>query len=144
MQGLTTPEGELVCLGAARVGFAHDLTGARTDGIVNAAADVEIAAGSGLPGRRRHRPHLDQAPHGQGVNGWGEKVNSALAKLRAVVERPYAELKRWPVLGRPRISLNRAIDVLHALFAITRRRSSLARGLPRLSSGAELPLLSFK
>ncbi|MFE7404231.1 transposase family protein [Streptomyces sp. NPDC057557] len=130
VQGLTTAEGELVYLGAARVGSTHDLTAARADGIVNAAcvADVEITTDSGYQGAGGTLRAPIKRPKGKGHNGWEKQANSALVKLRSAAERPFAELKRWRVLDRLRISPNRATDVLHALFAVTLQRSSLTRG----------------
>ncbi|WP_149178861.1 transposase family protein, partial [Streptomyces sp. TRM49041] len=67
-------------------------------------------------------------PQGKGHNGWEKKTNSAIAKLRAPVERPFAALKRWRVLDRLRISPNRATTAIHAVFVVMRQRASLAGG----------------
>jgi len=112
------------------IGSTHDLTAARADRIVNAAtaADVKITADNGHQGASGTARAPIKRPAGKGHNDWEKQANSALAKLRAVAERPFAELKRWRVLNRLRNSSNHATDVLRALFTITRQRSSLARG----------------
>lgn len=130
VQALATPEGELVFLGEARPGSTHDLTAARADGIVAAVteADVETTADSGYQGAGGTVRTPIKRPKGKGHNSWEKLANSALAKLRAAVEHPFAALKRWRVLDRLRISPNRVTKVVHAIFAATRQRLSLARG----------------
>lgn len=95
IQGLATAEGELLFLGQARPGSVHDLTAARADGIVGAAthADIEVTADSGYQGADGTIRALKRPP-GKGHNGWEKRANSALARLRAAVERPVATLKR--------------------------------------------------
>jgi hypothetical protein len=130
VQALATPDGELVFLGDAHPGSTHDLTAARADGIVDAvtAADVETTADSGYQGAGGTVRTPIKRPKGKGHNGWEKVANSALAKFRAPAERPFAELKRWRVLDRLRISPNRITKVVHGIFSATRQRSSLARG----------------
>ncbi|MFJ4487434.1 transposase family protein [Streptomyces diastaticus] len=130
VQALTTPEGELIFLGQARPGSTHDLSAARADGIVDAvtAAGVETTADSGYQGASGTVRTPIKRPNGKGRNGWEKHANSALARLRAALEHPFAALKRWRALDRLRISPNRTTTAIHAIFAVTRQRSSLARG----------------
>ena len=129
VQALTDTAGELVFLGEARLGSAHDLTGARADGIIAAVtdADVETTADSGYQGAGGCVRTPIKRPAGKGHNGWEKQANTALAKLRAPVERGFAALKRWRILDRARISPNRITTLLHALFVIHRKRASLTR-----------------
>ncbi|MDK1475313.1 transposase family protein [Streptomyces sp. 549] len=130
VQGLTDTSGELLFLGEARPGSTHDLTAARADGIIAAVADadIETTADAGYQGAGGTVRTPIKRPKGKGHNGWEKLANTALAKLRAPVERGFAELKRWRVLDTLRISPNRITNLLHALLVIHRKRASLARG----------------
>ncbi|MGQ5597281.1 transposase family protein [Streptomyces sp. ESR1.13] len=72
VQALTDTTGELVFLGEARPGATHDLTGARTDGIVEAVtdADIETTADSGYQGAGGCVRIPIKRPAGKGHNGW--------------------------------------------------------------------------
>lgn len=129
LQGLTTTAGDLVFLGEARTGSTPDITAARADGIIAAVteADVETTADSGYQGAGGAMRTPAKRPKGKGLNGWEKRANTALARLRAPVERAFAALKRWRVLVQVRISPNRIVLLLHAVFVIHLKRSSLAR-----------------
>lgn len=129
VQALTSTAGDLLFLGEARPGSTHDLTAARADGIIQAVADadVETTADSGYQGAGGTVRTPIKRPKGKGHNGWEKLANTALARLRGPVERPFATLKRWRVLDRLRISPNRVTDLIHALHAVIQKRSSLAR-----------------
>jgi hypothetical protein len=128
-QALTTTTGELVFLGDARAGSTPHITAARAEGIIAAVteADVETTADSGYQGAGGAARTPAKRPQGKGLNGWEKRANTALARLRAPVERAFAALKRWRVLERVRISPNRITPLLHAVFVIHLKRSSLAR-----------------
>ncbi|MGW2565353.1 transposase family protein [Streptomyces sp. NPDC001537] len=79
-----------------------------------------------LPGRQRMRTHPDQAPKGE-AQRVGEAGPDRLARLRAPVERAFAELKRWRVLERVRISPSRIASLARAVFVIHREQRSLTR-----------------
>ncbi|WP_093804099.1 transposase family protein [Streptomyces sp. Wb2n-11] len=123
VQALAAPEGELVLLGGARPGSTHDLTAARADGIVEAvtAADVETTADSGYQGAGGTVRTPIKHPRGKGHNGWERQADSALAKPRAAAEHPLAQLKRWRVLDRLRISPNKATGITHAVRSSRQR-----------------------
>jgi hypothetical protein len=129
VQALTTPDGECVYLGPAHPGATHDLSAARTDGIIQAVTDagVETIADSGYQGAGGTVRTPIKRPKGKGNNGFEKQANSALAKLRAPAEHPFAALKRWRILDRVRISPNHTTTLIDALFTIHRKRSSLAR-----------------
>lgn len=129
LQGITDTGGELLFLGQARPGSTHDLTAARADGIVQAVtdADIETTADAGYQGAGGTVRTPIKRPKGKGHNSWEKLANTTLARLRAPVERAFAQLKRWRVLDKVRISPNRVTTLLHALFVIHRKRASLAR-----------------
>jgi len=129
LQALTTTTGELVFLGQARPGSTADITAARACGIIEAVteADVETTADSGYQGAGGTVRTPAKRPQGKGLNGWEKRANTAMARLRAPVERAFAALKRWRVLERVRISPNRITSLLYAIFVTHLKRSSLAR-----------------
>jgi hypothetical protein len=129
VQALTDVHGELVFLGQARPGSTPDLPAARADGIITAVtqADVETAADLGYLGAAGTVRTPVRRPRGKGHNGHEKRGNCAHAKLRAPVERAFAALKRWRILDLVRISPNRITTLLHAILAVTQKRSSLAR-----------------
>lgn len=129
VQALSTLDGELLFLGEARPGSVHDLAAARADHITDAVTDagIETIADSGYQGAGGTIRTPIKRPAGKSHNGWERLANTALARLRAPAERPFAQLKRWRVLDRLRISPNRATAALRALVTVTRERSSLAR-----------------
>ncbi len=114
-----------------RVNGAADagITAARHDGIIEAVtdADVETTADSGYQGAGGTVYTPVKRPVGKGHNGWEKQANTALARLRAPVERAFAQLKQWRVLQRVRISPNRITALVHAIFVIHREQQSLAR-----------------
>jgi hypothetical protein len=85
-----------------------------------------------IPRHRRHGPHSDQAPQGQGTQRLGEdgqlRVGQAPRPGRAALRRTQALAHTQPTADRLRISPNRITKVVHAIFSVTRQRSSLARG----------------
>jgi hypothetical protein len=129
VQALTTPEAECVYLGPTHPGSVHDLTAARDDDIIQAVTDanIETTADSGYQGAGGTVRTPIKRPKGKGHNGFEKQANSALSQLRAAAEHPFAALKRWRILDRVRISPNRIITLIRALFVIHRERSSLAR-----------------
>lgn len=129
VQALTGTGGELLFLGDARPGCTHDLTAARQDGIVDAVleADIETIADSGYQGAGGTVRTPVKRPKGKGHNGFEKRANAAHARLRVPVERGFAVLKRFHILDRLRISPARVTTLLHAILAIIRKRSSLAK-----------------
>jgi hypothetical protein len=132
VQGVTDTGGEVQFLGEARPGCMHDLAEARADGIIEAVTDAEVEtiADSGYQGACGTVRTPIKRPKGKGHNGFEKQANSALAKLRAPVERGFAMsavLKRFHILDRLRISPNRATTLLRAILTIIQRRPSLAR-----------------
>jgi hypothetical protein len=107
-------------------GSTHDLTAARTVGLIDAltTAQVMVFADKGYQGaggtiripfkRHRHRPRLSRAQ---------KDVNRAHARIRAVGERAVATLKAWKILAKVGCCPHRittivqAITVLHAIEA---------------------------
>ena len=129
VQALTDTGGDLVFLGQARPGSVHDLTEARDDGIVDAvtAAGIETIADSGYQGAGGTVRTPVKRPKRKGHNGFEKRANAAHARLRVPVERAFAVLKRYRILDRVRLSPCRVTTLLHAILAVTQKRSSLAK-----------------
>jgi dienelactone hydrolase len=120
-QVIADPAGRLVWVSAALPGSTHDLTAARTHGIVDAlaAANVMTFADKAYQGaggtvrtpfkRHRHRPVLS---HNQ------KEVNRAHARIRGIGERAIATLKTWKLLAKLHCCPRRGTALLAAIFAL--------------------------
>jgi hypothetical protein len=121
VQILADPAGRLVWASPALPGATHDLTAARTVGLIDAltSADVATFADKGYQGaggsirtpfkRHRHRPWLSR----------GQKdVNRAHARMRALGERAIATLKAWKVLTKLRCCPRRATPIVQAILVL--------------------------
>lgn len=129
VQALTDTDGELVFLGATRPGCMHDFSAAREDGIIDAVttADIETIADNGYQGAGSTVRTPIKHSTGNGHNGFEKRANAAHPRLRVSVERGFAVLKRFHVLDRLRINPNRATGLVQTIFAIIRKRASLAK-----------------
>ena len=113
--------GRLVWASPALPGSVHDLTAARTHGIIDAltSADVMTFADKGYQGargsvrtpfkRRRFRPKLSRRQ---------KAVNRAHAKIRARGERAIATLKTWKILVKLRCCPRRATALVQAILVL--------------------------
>ncbi|MFI1995321.1 transposase family protein [Actinoplanes sp. NPDC020271] len=113
--------GRLVWASAALPGWTHDLTAARTHGIIDAltSADVMTFADKGYQGargsvrtpfkRRRFRPKLSRRQ---------KTINRAHAKIRARGERAIATLKTWKILTKLRCCPRRATAIVQAILVL--------------------------
>lgn len=121
VQVIADAAGRLVWASPALPGSAHDLTAARTHGIVAALtrADGMTFADKGYQGacgsvrtpfkRRRFRPKLSRRQ---------KAVNRAHAKIRARGERAIATLKTWKILTKRRCCPRRATANVPAILAL--------------------------
>ncbi|GIJ34993.1 DDE superfamily endonuclease [Micromonospora sediminimaris] len=123
VQVITDAAGRLVWASPALPGSVHDLTAARTHGIIEAltSADVMTFADKGYQAagasvrtpitRRRSRPKLSRRQ---------KAVNRAHAKIRACGERAIATLKTWKVLAKLRCCPRRATWLVQAILVLHR------------------------
>ncbi|XVQ06912.1 transposase family protein [Spirillospora sp. CA-255316] len=120
IQFLTDPHGELIWASAALPGSTHDLTAARTHGIIDGLTARAIAcyadkgylgAGGaiGTPYKRRTRRKLGKRK---------KLFNRHHAKARAVGERGAAALKSWHILRKARCSPSRMTAVVQAILTL--------------------------
>jgi hypothetical protein len=111
VQVIADCKGRLIWASSALPGAVHDLTAARTHGLIDALSSVNVMtfadkAYQGAGGtvrtpfkRRPHRPRLSRRQ---------KTVNRHHAKIRAVGERAVATLKGWKVLNKLRCCPRRA------------------------------------
>jgi hypothetical protein len=121
VQVIADAVGRLVWASAALPGATHDLTAARSHGIIDAltSADVTTFADKGYQGargtvrtpfkRRRFRPKLSRRQ---------KTVNRAHAKIRARGERAIATLKTWKILAKLRCCPRRATAIVQAILVL--------------------------
>ncbi|MFG3702870.1 transposase family protein, partial [Micromonospora sp. NPDC047620] len=121
VQVIADAAGRLVWASPALPGSIHDLTAARTHGIIEAltSADVMTFADKGYQGahgsvrtpfkRHRFRPKLSRRQ---------KAVNRAHAKIRARGERAIATLKTWKILVKLRCCPRRATTIVQAILVL--------------------------
>lgn len=117
VQVLTDPFGRLLWAPPALPGSTHDLTVARTHGIVEALAEAGLKCwadkayqGTGgsirVPFRGRH------------LKRWQRRHNSTHAKIRCLGEQAVATLKGWRLLRKLRCSTNRITAIVKAVLVL--------------------------
>lgn len=121
VQVIVDATGRLVWASPALPGSTHDLTVARTRGIIDAliSHDVMTFADKGYQGakgsvrtpfkRHRHRPKLSSRQ---------KAVNRSHAKIRALGERAIATLKHWKILAKLRCCPRRATAIAQAILVL--------------------------
>ncbi|MEV4691979.1 transposase family protein [Micromonospora echinospora] len=121
VQVIADCKGRLIWASPALPGAVHDLTAARTHGLIDTliSANVMTFADKAYQGadgsirtpfkRRRHRLRLSRRQ---------KTVNRHHAKIRAVGERAVATLKGWKILAKPRCCPRRAIVIIKAILAL--------------------------
>ncbi len=131
VQVVADPAGRLVWASAALPGSAHDLTAARTHGIIDALSsnDVTVFADKAYQGaggtirtpfkRHRHRPRLSRRQRA---------VNRSHARVRGIGERAVATLKTWKILNKLRCSPSRMTTIVQAILVLHHVENPIYRG----------------
>jgi hypothetical protein len=121
VQVIADAAGRLIWASPALPGAVHDVTAARTHGIIEAltSAAVMTFADKGYQGargsvrtpfkRRRFRPKLSRRQ---------KAVNRAHAKIRARGERAIATLKTWKILAKLRCCPRRTTAIVQAILVL--------------------------
>ncbi|MEU5485575.1 transposase family protein [Streptomyces mirabilis] len=117
IQVLTDPFGRLLWASPALPGSTHDLTAARTHGIVDALAEAGIKcwADKAYQGAGRH---VRVPFRGRRLKRWQRRHNTTHAKIRCVGEQAMATIKGWRLLRKLRCSTNRITDVVKAVLVL--------------------------
>lgn len=131
VQVIADAAGRLVWASAALPGSTHDLTAARTRGIIDALTSATVMtfadkAYQGAGGavrtpfkRHHHRPKLSARQ---------KAVNKAHARIRARYERAVATLKTWKLLTKLRCSPSRTTTIVQAILALHHVENPTYRG----------------
>lgn len=131
VQVIADAAGRLVWASPALPGAVHDVTAARTHGIVEALSSAEVMtfADKGYQGaggsvrtpfkRHRYRPKLSRRQ---------KAVNQAHARIRARGERAIAALKGWKVLAKLRCCPRRATAIVQAILVLHHVENPTYRG----------------
>lgn len=116
VQVLTDPFGRLLWASPALPGSTHDLTAARTHGIVDAlaAAGLKCWADKAYQGAGRHI----RVPFRGRLKRWKRRHNSSHAKIRCLGEQAMAVLKGWRLLRKLRCSPNRITNIVKAVLIL--------------------------
>jgi hypothetical protein len=121
VQVLADPAGRLVWASPGLSGATHDLTAARTHGLIEALTNLKVMtfadkAYQGAGGtvwtpfkRQPQRPRLSQRQR---------SVNRHHAKIRALGERAVATLKTWKVLTKLHCCPRRATAIVQAILVL--------------------------
>ncbi|MBK6043503.1 transposase family protein [Streptomyces sp. MBT55] len=117
VQVLTDPFGELLWASAALPGSTHDLTAARSHGILDAlaAAGLKCWADKAYQGAGQH---IRVPFRGRRLKRWKRRHNSSHAKIRCVGEQAMAVLKGWRLLRKLRCSTDRITDIVKAVLVL--------------------------
>lgn len=117
VQVLTDPFGRLLWGSAALPGSTHDLTAARSHGIVAAlaAAGLKCWADKAYQGAGRH---IRVPFRGRRLKRWKRRHNRSHAKIRCVGEQAIAFLKGWRLLRKLRCSTNPITDIVKAVLVL--------------------------
>jgi hypothetical protein len=119
LQVISAPDGEIVWVSGPLPGAVHDLTAARTWGIIRelATAALVVLADKGYHGAG---DHVRTPYRGRNKPAYQKEANRAHAQLRSPGERAHAQLKTWHILRKLRCcpwkagQLAKAIHVLQA------------------------------
>ncbi len=116
---LADPAGRPLWVPPAPPGSAHDLTAARSHGIIHALAAVDIPCradkahrGAGGPVRVPYHGKWHNLSPGQ------QAVNRSHARIRALGERAVPILKAWRLPRRPRCSTTRITDLTRTVLTL--------------------------
>ncbi|GAA0271440.1 transposase family protein [Streptomyces polychromogenes] len=124
VQVVTDPAGEVLRISPALPGRTHDLTAARTHGIIRICErqGVPILTDIAYQGAGPWVTTGLKRPPGGELTLTQRTVNRALAAARAPVERGMARLKSWQIFRRSRISPNRMTAITRAVLTLERQR----------------------
>ncbi|NUW05289.1 transposase family protein [Streptomyces sp. CAI 127] len=117
VQVLTDPFGWLLWASPALPGSVHDLTAARTHGIIDALATAELKCWADKA--YQEVGHLVRVPfRGRRLKRWQRRHNSTHAKIRCLGEQAMATLKGWRLLRKLRCSTNRITAIVQAVLVL--------------------------
>lgn len=117
VQVLNDPFGRLLWTSPALPGSVHDLTAARTHGIIGALATAELKCWADKA--YQGAGHLVRVPfRSRRLKRWQRRHNSTHAKIRCLGEQSMATLKGWRLLRKLRCSTNRITAIVQAVLVL--------------------------
>ena len=122
LQVIASPEGEILWVSGALPGSTHDLTAARTWGIIRAlaASGLVVLADKGYHGAGEP---LITPYRGRNKPASQKSANRSHARLRAPGERANAQLKTWHILRKLRCCPWRAGQLAKAIHVLQTREN---------------------
>ncbi|MFD7652865.1 transposase family protein [Actinosynnema sp. NPDC059797] len=121
VQVLADPAGRLVWASPALPGAVHDLTAARTHGLIDVLTEHEVTTfadkayqGAGGTVRTPFKRHATRPRLSRGQKA----VNRAHARIRALGERAVSLLKGWKILTKLRCCPRRATAIVAAILVL--------------------------
>ncbi|WP_228992000.1 transposase family protein [Streptomyces sp. DH8] len=123
VQILTDPFGRLLWASPALPGSTHDLTAARTHGIIDALAEAGVKCWADKAYQAAGRP-VRVPFRGRRLKRWMRRHNTIHAKIRCLGEQAMAPLKGWRLLRKLRCSTNRITDVVKAVLILHHHASA--------------------
>lgn len=124
---LTGPFGRLLWASPALPGAAHDLTAARSHGIVEALAAAGLKCWADKANQAAGL-HIRVPFRGRRLERWRRRHNSSPAKIRCVDEQAMAVLKGWRLLRKLRCSTNRITDIVKAVLVLYHASHEVGKG----------------
>ncbi|AGZ45508.1 IS5/IS1182 family transposase [Actinoplanes friuliensis] len=124
IQVVADPAGRLIWASPGLPGRTHDLTAARTHGLIDALTTAGVITFADRAYQSVQRPFITPYKKHKGrkvFTAWNKKFNRDHAAIRANGERANATLKQWKILTQIRCSPGRttpivqAIQVLHSV-----------------------------
>lgn len=117
VQVLTDPFGRLLWASPALPGSAHDLTAARTHGIVDALTDADLKYWADKAYQGAGGPI--QVPfRGRCLKRWQRRHNSTHAKICCLGEQAMATLMSWRLLRKLHCSTNHITAIIQAILVL--------------------------
>ncbi|WP_033338228.1 IS5/IS1182 family transposase [Catenuloplanes japonicus] len=120
VQTIASPQGEWVWASPALPGSTHDLTAARTHGIIEALdrENIDALADKAYLGApdNVHVPYRNE--RGRKLSAGEKTANRGHARLRAIGERANATLKQWKILTKLRSSPHRTTPIIQAIMVL--------------------------
>ncbi|GAA3596810.1 transposase family protein [Streptomyces osmaniensis] len=123
VQVVADPAGKLLWISPTLPGRTHDLTAARTHGIIRICERQGVPVSPTAPSSEP-APGCPptQTPTPRGTRPPQRTINRALSAARAPVERSIARLKSWRIFRRARCSPNRLTSIAAAVLTLERQR----------------------
>ncbi|GAB7051524.1 transposase family protein [Catenuloplanes indicus] len=119
-QTIASPQGTWLWASPALPGGAHDLTAARTHGIIDAlaSANITVLADKAYLGAPDNVLVPYRGSRWRKLSTGEKTANKGHARLRAIGEQANATLKQWKILTKLRCSPHRTTTIIQAILVL--------------------------